>query len=224
MLFKNKTIALIAVLLCLSLVLASCGGSPSSSSAPEAPASTDASNEDDSAPVNENSNENVEYIGTFDKNCEGPILITSIGQSADISMLDQIMGKVGIEFTKNETASANEAESAKTIIIAAGASSKGLGAAGISTEEELKRGEEIIAAAKENGAVIIAVHLGGAGRRGELSDQFTDLAFEAADYIIMVKDGDGDGKYSGLAKDKDIPIALTKSVAASVEPIEKALA
>jgi hypothetical protein len=55
-----------------------------------------------------------------------PVLITSIGQSADVSMLDALMKKVGATYTFNATAAADEVAKYKTVIIAAGASGKGL--------------------------------------------------------------------------------------------------
>lgn len=50
-----------------------------------------------------------------------PVLITSIGQSADVSMLDALMKKVGATYTFNATAPADEVAKYKTVIIASGA-------------------------------------------------------------------------------------------------------
>ena len=57
--------------------------------------------------------------GTFTKDqVSAPVLITSFGQSADVSMLDALMKKVGAEYTFDATASAEDAAGYKTIIIA----------------------------------------------------------------------------------------------------------
>lgn len=48
--------------------------------------------------------------GTFTKDqVSAPVLITSFGQSADVSMLDALMKKVGAEYTFDATASAEDA-------------------------------------------------------------------------------------------------------------------
>ena len=145
--------------------------------------------------------------GTFTKDqVSAPVLITSFGQSADVSMLDALMKKVGAEYTFDATASAEDAAGYKTIIIASGASSKGLGAAGISQEDEIARAEAIAQTAKDNDITVIVAHMGGAARRGTLSDQFSDLALGCADYIMVVEEGNDDGKFSDAATDAGIPI------------------
>lgn len=109
------------------------------------------------------SNRVVTENGTFTKDqVSAPVLITSFGQSADVSMLDALMKKVGAEYTFDATASAEDAAGYKTIIIASGASSKGLGAAGISQEDEIARAEAIAQTAKDNDITVIVAHMGGA--------------------------------------------------------------
>ncbi len=160
---------------------------------------------------------------TFDKNCEGPFYLTSVGQSADVSMLAKLLDNIGVEYSLEPTAKSADIEPAKTVFVAVGASTKGLGAAGISAEEELSRGEEVLEAARENGAVIIALHIGGNARRGELSDRFTDLAFSYADYIIMTQNGDEDGKYSKFAQEHSIPITFVAGISDAQEPLKAAI-
>lgn len=142
-----------------------------------------------------------------------PVLITSIGQSADVSMLDALMKKAGAEYTFNATAPAEEVAKYKTVIIAAGASSKGLGAAGISQEEETARAEGIIKAVEENDITVILAHLGGPGRRGALSDKFSGLVMPKAKYILMVEEGNQDGKFTDFAAEHGIPITLLATIA-----------
>lgn len=168
------------------------------------------------------SNRVVTENGTFAKDqAEGPVLITSIGQSADVSMLDALMKKAGADYTFNATASAEEAAGYKTIILASGASSKGLGAAGISQEDELARAEAIVKTAKDNGITVIAAHLGGAARRGTLSDQFNDLALSCASYVLVVEEGNDDGKFTDAATDAGIPITLLYTIADALTPLQE---
>lgn len=56
-----------------------------------------------------------------------------------------------------------------------GASVKGFGAAGITVETELARTRAVLAAAQAAGTTVIGVHIGGAERRGCLSEQFIEL-------------------------------------------------
>ncbi len=152
--------------------------------------------------------------GEFDKALiQEPVLVTSIGQSADVSMLDALLKKVGATYTFNATAPAEEVAKYKTVIIAAGASSKGLGAAGISQEDELARAEAMMKAVEENEITVILMHLGGASRRGTLSDRFSDMVLEKASYIIMVEDGNQDNKFTDAAVEKEAPITLLSTIA-----------
>ena len=171
------------------------------------------------------SNRVVTENGTFTKDqAEGPVLITSIGQSADVSMLDALMKKAGADYTFNATASAEDAAGYKTIILASGASSKGLGAAGISQEDELARAEAIVKTAKDNGITVIAAHLGGAARRGALSDQFNDMALSCASYVLVVEEGNDDGKFTDAATDAGIPITLLYTIADALTPLQEIFA
>ena len=171
------------------------------------------------------SNRVVTENGIFTKDqAEGPVLITSIGQSADVSMLDALMKKAGADYTFNATASAEDAAGYKTIILASGASSKGLGAAGISQEDELARAEAIVKTAKDNGITVIAAHLGGAARRGALSDQFNDMALSCASYVLVVEEGNDDGKFTDAATDAGIPITLLYTIADALTPLQEIFA
>ena len=155
--------------------------------------------------------------GEFDKTLiQEPVLVTSIGQSADVSMLDALLKKVGATYTYNPTASAEELASYKTVIIAAGASSKGLGAAGISQEDEIARAETMMKLVDENEITLILMHLGGVSRRGPLSDRFSDMVLEKASYIVMVEDGNDDNKFTDVALEKQVPITLLSTIADAI--------
>ena len=94
-----------------------------------------------------------------------------------------------------------------------GGSSKGIGAAGIDANGELGRVTELVDAAKEKGMIVIAVHVGGEARRGELSDKFIAPSLEKADYAIVVADGDKDGLMKGIAAKAGIPFDEVSSMA-----------
>ena len=136
-----------------------------------------------------------------------PILVTSFGQSADTSMMDAIMKRSGVkDYAFNALATDADVKNYKTVIIVCGASSKGLGAAGISEADETARAEKFMAAVKENNPAVIMAHLGGSMRRGTLSDKLTDMVLEVAQYMVVVEDANFDGKFTKVAQEKNIPL------------------
>lgn len=148
-------------------------------------------------------------VGTIDKSrYTTPVLVTSFGQSTDASMLDTVMKKAGINYVYNATITADGISSYKTIVIAVGASTKGLGAAGISEAEETARASEIMKVIKEKGIEVICCHIGGSARRGTLSDTLTDMVMDQASYIILKEDANFDYKFTKYASEHNKPITL----------------
>ncbi len=197
----------VAVLMCLALAMAvsGCGEKTSQGGGQPAAAQTqDAGGEAQAA---------AEVEGLKEAIAEGPVLLTSVGQSADYEMVKTMLDKNNIKCEKNSLATSADLEGIKTLMLAVGGSSKGLGAAGIDANGELERVAELIGAADEQGIVIIAVHVGGEARRGDLSDKFIAPSFEKADYAIVVADGDKDGLMKGLAAQAGIPFDEVSSMA-----------
>ena len=150
------------------------------------------------------------------------MLLTSVGQSADVEMVKVLLEKAGVEPTVDNATDGSDLGDAKTLVLAVGGSSKGLGAAGIDADSEIARVESLVKAADDAGLVIIAVHIGGTSRRGDLSDRFIAPSFEKADYAIVVESGDSDGLMAGLAEDAGIPMDYAESMSKVVEPLKAA--
>lgn len=196
----------VAVLMCLALAMAVSGcGEKTSQGSGQAKAETQAAGGEAQAAV--------EVEGLKEAIAEAPVLLTSVGQSADYEMVKTMLDKNNIKCEKNSLATSADLEGIKTLMLAVGGSSKGLGAAGIDANGELERVAELIGAADEQGIVIIAVHVGGEARRGDLSDKFIAPSFEKADYAIVVADGDKDGLMKGLAAQAGIPFDEVSSMA-----------
>lgn len=196
----------VAVLMCLALAMAVSGcGEKTSQGSGQAKVETQAAGGEDQAAV--------EVEGLKEAIAEAPVLLTSVGQSADYEMVKTMLDKNNIKCEKNSLATSADLEGIKTLMLAVGGSSKGLGAAGIDANGELERVAELIGAADEQGIVIIAVHVGGEARRGDLSDKFIAPSFEKADYAIVVADGDKDGLMKGLAAQAGIPFDEVSSMA-----------
>ena len=148
-------------------------------------------------------------IGSITEKFQGPVLVTSFGQSTDGSMIEQVMKRLKtVAYTYNPTATSADLGGVKTVVIAVGNSTKGLGAAGISQDQETARAKEFMAAAKKAGVKVICCHIGGATRRGALSDAFADMVLPLSSYILVKEDGNEDGKFTSFAAANNIPITI----------------
>ena len=153
----------------------------------------------------------------------GPAILTSIGQSADYEMIRVLLTRSGIQFDLNVVIRANELSSAyNTLILVIGGSSKGLGDAGISADEELVRTQALIARARELNMSIIAVHIGGEARRGALSDVFISYAVPLTDFVIVVAEGNNDGLFTNLANQARIPFNSVNRISEVSSPLAAA--
>jgi hypothetical protein len=153
---------------------------------------------------------------------EQPALITSAGQSADVTIAGTLFKRANVQAKAVPLAKADDLEGVKTLVVVAGFSSKGLGAAGISREQELARVQSILQAAKEKKLKIMTLHIGGKARRGNQSDDFNKMAAEASSYLLVVKQGDEDQFFSKIAAEKKIAIDLVGKIVEAVQPVAKA--
>ena len=158
---------------------------------------------------------------------ETPVLLASCGQSPGPVMLKVILQKLGLEYELNALATpadlkakADAGTPYKSLIIVMGASLKGMGAAGISIDDELKRSAELIGEARQEGIKIIGAHIEGMKRRsqgaaaGDTTDEQTiDAVAPNSDLLIINKEGDSDGRFTTISKAGNIPmIAVEKNL------------
>ncbi|MCL2093712.1 MAG: DUF6305 family protein [Treponema sp.] len=154
---------------------------------------------------------------------EGPAMLTSIGQSPDMQLVSILLTRAGITYDAETLVTANQLTSRhNTLIVVIGGSSKGLGAAGISPEDELRRSDALIARARELGMQVIALHVGGEDRRGDLTDRFIRQAVPLADYVIVVAEGNRDGLFTSLTNQARIPIDSVDRLQAIGTPLAAA--
>ena len=159
----------------------------------------------------------------FGQNYESPVLITSAGQSADVKLVKMLAARQKLEATTILMATKADLEGVKTMVIVPGFSSKGLGAAGISQEDELKRVNDLTKAANEMKIPIIMMHIGGNARRFGQSDAFNTLVGNNSKHIIVVAQGDEDKFFTNLAKKNNIPIDIAEKIAESGTPLANLL-
>ena len=208
---------LAAALICLSMAAASltaCGGDTTSTPA----ATQEAAKTETPAAGGEAASGDVKEI--TEAIAEGPIILTSVGQSANVNVVQTLLKKCEIDSDLNATVTADDLGSYKTLVLAIGGSSKGLGAAGVDENQELDRVKSVIAKAEEQGMTIIALHIGGSARRGTLSDKFIPDALAAADAAIIVSEGDSDGFMKGIVTENGVATAFIDNQVGAVEPLK----
>lgn len=211
---NTKKLLTFALAAAMTLSLTACGGG---SKPPAAPNGGNASAASGAQTGGDASNLPEITSGS----CATPAVLTSIGQSADVEIVGTLCNKAGVEVELNNTITADELSAdCKTLLLAVGGSSKGLGAAGIDADQELARTEDLLSKADELGITVVALHTGGSARRGTLSDSFISPAFAAADIAIVVSEGDGDGLMSGILAGNSTPSAYVEQVADCIETLK----
>jgi len=151
---------------------------------------------------------------------ELPVLVTSCGQSPGPVKLKIFMKRLKYDYTYNLQAKADdlitkkkEGSPFKSMIIVTGASLKGMGAAGISIDDELERIKTLIEEAKKQGIMVIGAHIEGMARRtqgaamGDNSDELSiDTVCPESSLLMVRKDGNEDGRFTTISKVKKIPL------------------
>ncbi len=150
-----------------------------------------------------------------------PILITSAGQSADVKLVKLLAKKQELNAETKLMADVSDLEGIKTLIIVPGFSSKGLGAAGISQQDEMTRVETLVKAANEKNIPIIMMHIGGNARRGGQSDGFCQLIAENSKAMIVVAQGNEDDFFTKISKENGIPMESVEKISFAAEPMGK---
>ncbi len=167
-----------------------------------------------------------------------PVLSTSAGQSPDVTTLNIILEEAGIGYDYcdvptvemlKEGVGLGGRESApgfhveihtdlekfplktpyQTIIFAIGASLKGMGASGLTVDSEEARLRKIVEYCKQNQIFIIAVHVGGASKRGAPgsdNERMIDAVAPFSNYLIVTRDSNKDGRFDTISKEKGIPL------------------
>jgi hypothetical protein len=148
---------------------------------------------------------------------ELPVLLTSCGQSPGPERVKFFLGRLDFayEFLEQATAQDLADGSFESVIIVTGASLKGMGAAGVSMQDELERTAALIAEAKRQGITIIGAHVEGMSRRaqgaapGDNSDeQSIDAVMPESALMIVREDGNEDQRFSIISENAGIPLVL----------------
>lgn len=137
---------------------------------------------------------------------QGPLLITSAGQSPDTQLAGVLARRAGVEYTLSATATPDELAGAGSLGVVIGASLKGLGAAGIDTNKEKERVASLLAEAARRNLPVLVFHLGGDQRRGDLTDELITAYLPSAKWALILKSGNQDGLFTRICGEKKIPL------------------
>jgi hypothetical protein len=149
-----------------------------------------------------------------------PVLLTSCGQSPGPVRIQVFLKKLQLDHVYNPQATSKDLIARKTagapfksVIIVTGASLKGMGAAGVSINDEIARAKALIEEARKQGIKVIAAHIEGMARRaqgaapGDNSDELSiDAVCPSSALLLIRKDGNEDGRFTTISKGNNIPM------------------
>ena len=165
---------------------------------------------------------------------ESPVFIASVGQSAGAQQAKVLARRAGLEFTFEPRPAVEMLEGYKTLVVVLGASTKGLGAAGVDMDEEIAWATELFEKARELGMSIVAMHIEGGTRRGPTSDR-VNTAFAPLVAHLIVKgappnqdwaeaeeaNGNADGLFTSIAAEHGIPITYIAKTLDAVDVLRQ---
>ena len=159
-----------------------------------------------------------------------PVVIGSVGQSAGAQQARVLAIRAGLDYVFEQRPESSILEGSQTLILVMGASSKGLGAAGVDIDGEIAWAVDLVARARELEMKIIAMHIEGGARRGSTSDQIILAITPLADYIVVKgatpgvewieseeADANADGLFSTIAIENEIGITYIAKTLDGVE-------
>lgn len=169
-----------------------------------------------------------------------PVLVTSCGQSAAPVRIKAIFKRMKLEsglqtYIVADFAAAEDLKKAKetgspykTLLITMGTSLKGMGAAGISIDDEIERTSKLIEEARAQGITIIGAHIGGIKNRAQgaaVGDNTDELSIDAigpnSDLLIVIKEGNLDDRFTTISNDKGIPMIEVEKLLELVTEFQK---
>ncbi|MFP4177382.1 MAG: DUF6305 family protein [Acholeplasmataceae bacterium] len=165
----------------------------------------------------------AEYAGM----AEGDVFITSIGQSADLDTIWNLLSNVydndnealEADVEMDALLEANQVEAGSVVLLVPGASSKGMGAAGTDQAAEENRAEAFAARAQAGEITIITMHTGGMQRRGVESDPLIEASMAESELTLITNGGNDDDFFSELAEEYDRPLYVYSGTAQLIPPL-----
>ena len=154
---------------------------------------------------------------------EYPVLITSFGQAPDGNTLSVLSKRIKAQTTYETLAPASRIKDFKTVLISFGVSLKGFGAAGVNLDTEMARAKEIIEVAKKNNIKLIGFHIGGEGRRDQMSNKLIEAYAGQMHSLVVFKDGNKDGIFTEIAKKNNVPFLEVEKLSGVPDALKSVL-
>jgi hypothetical protein len=144
-----------------------------------------------------------------------PLLITNAGQGPGAKMSRLLLQRTGVvsefDYLAEPQPADLKAKPYKTLMVVLGSTAKGLGASGITIDQEIERLNAMIAEAKKLKLQIVCVLLEGKTRRGKpggADERCIDAIAPHASYLVVKKDGNEDGRFDVIAKKTGAPLTF----------------
>lgn len=146
---------------------------------------------------------------------QAPLLITNAGQGPGAKMVRLLVQRSGavadFDYKAEPQPADLKAKPYKTLMVVLGSTAKGLGASGITIDQEIDRLKAVMAEAKALKLQIVAVLLEGKTRRGKpggADERCIDTIAPHAHYLVVKKDGNADGRFDTIAKATGAPLTF----------------
>lgn len=142
-----------------------------------------------------------------------PAVVTTCGQSPGALMVKVMCDEAKVECEQQDLLKAADLAAGryKTLIVTMGTSLKGMGAAGVNADSEVRRTQAVLAEAHRLKMVIVGVQLEGPSRRTDQTDEASIRAVTPESSLLIIRsDVNGDGYFTKVAADKKIPLILIK--------------
>ncbi len=144
-----------------------------------------------------------------------PLLITNAGQGPGAKMARLLLQRTGVvsdfEYNAEPQPADLKAKPYKTVMVVLGSTAKGLGASGITIDDEIARLNAMIAEAKKLKLQIVCVLLEGKTRRGKpggADERCIDAIAPHANALVVKKDGNEDGRFDAIARKTGAPLTF----------------
>ena len=150
-----------------------------------------------------------------------PFMITNAGQGPGGKMGRLLVSRAGT-LTEDEDfyyvdvpyAADVDARDYSAIVIVIGSTDKGLGATGITIDQEIARADEVVARANEKGVPVIAVMLE-KDKRSDVKTNSNERCIDAvcphASWMIVTADVNTDGRYDAFKAENGTPLTILDS-------------
>lgn len=152
------------------------------------------------------------------KTYNAPFLITNAGQGPGGKMVRLLTTQAGVvtldkDFFYNAEPQEADLEAAdySCLIAVIGSTDKGLGASGITIDDEIARLERMVAHAQKIELPIVAVLIEKDKRSTiptNANERCIDTICPASEWMIVVKDGNTDGRFDKLSEEYGIPLTV----------------